>query len=76
MDASVLYCTSQILRMFSGYLQLLTLTLLLLHLYMVCIEFLTSPHQVPLFGLRKEISYISVFGDYQNQGNNKNSRDV
>jgi hypothetical protein len=48
---------------------------LLLLLYMTCIEFLTSPHQVPLFGLRKEVSYISVFGDYQNQGNNKNSRD-
>lgn len=45
-------------------------------LYMACIEFLTSPHQIPLFGLRKEVSYISVFGDYQNQGNNKNSRDV
>jgi hypothetical protein len=76
MDASVLYCTSQILRMFFGYLPLLTLTLLLLLLYMACVEFLTSPHQVPLFGLRKEVSYISVFGDYQNQGNNENSRDV
>jgi hypothetical protein len=75
MDASVLHCPSQILRIFFGYLPLLTLTLLLLLLYMACIEFLTSP-QVPLFGIRKEVSYISVFVDYHNQGNNKNSRDV